>query len=461
MKTRFAPSPTGFVHVGNIRTALFSLLCALSEQGDFLLRVEDTDQERSKVEFETALKKDMLWLGLAWQEGVDVGGANAPYRQSERAAIYDDYYQKLEAQGRAYPCFCSEEQLSLSRKLQRTRGLAPRYAGTCRHLSEEERAAKLAEGLIPSLRFRAPDNEVVEFQDLVKGAQQFQTSDIGDFIIRRSAGTASFMFCNAIDDAMMQVTHVVRGEDHLTNTPRQLMILKALDLPAPQYAHISLILGMDGAPLSKRNGSCSVQDLRGMGYLPTAILNYLARLGHYFEANDLFSLEALGRAFEIKHLSHSPAKYDQAQLNYWQKRSLQALTDDEFEGYLGDFAAGIPEGKKALFLRMIRPNIQFNHEIEPWKKVFFEPLALEDNAAIKEAGSAFFDVCIDCVQKELDYAATVSALKEALSVKGKGLFMPLRLALTGETHGPELALVFELLGKEALLKRFEHAKQQG
>jgi glutamyl-tRNA synthetase len=457
VKTRFAPSPTGLVHVGNIRTALFNYLMAAHGAGDFLLRIEDTDLERSKPEFEEALKVDMEWLGLNWQEGADIGGPNGPYHQSERADIYNDYYQKLEDEDLAYPCFCSEEQLALSRKLQRARGLAPRYAGTCRSLSQEEIQTKISEGIKPSLRFRIPDNETVEFEDLVKGKQQFKTNDIGDFIIRRSSGASSFMFCNGIDDAMMKVTLASRGEDHLTNTPRQLLILKALKLPAPEYAHISLIFGSDGSPLSKRNGSRSIRDLREMGYLPEAIVNYLARLGHYYESNAFMSLEALAKNFDMKNLSTSPAKYDVSQLNYWQKQALASLSDEAFMSYISVFIDGVPEDKKSAFVTMVKPNIQFNHEVEQWKDVLFGELALESNEIIANAGKAFFELCIECVNQDMAYKEMLNVLKEKLSVKGKGLFMPVRFALTGEQHGPELAPIFEILGKENLIKRFEQA----
>src|SRR3990167_7034335 len=311
VKARFCPSPTGLVHMGNIRTALFNALFVKGHHGIFLLRIEDTDKERSKAEYTTYLQEDLNWLGLEWNEGPGVGGKNGPYQQSERQAIYDKYYQELESQGLAYPCFCREEQLTLIRKIQRSQGKPPRYPGTCRHLTKEQVETKFREGEKAALRFKVDDETVVTFTDLVKGKQTFYGHDIGDFIIRRTDGTPPFMFCNAIDDATMGVNHVLRGEDHLTNTPRQIMMLEALHLPVPHYAHISLIIGGDGAPLSKRTGSRSVQELRAEGFHPIAIDNYLARLGHHYEEETkLMSLDELAATFKIESLGSAPARFD-------------------------------------------------------------------------------------------------------------------------------------------------------
>src|SRR3989338_10498602 len=293
MKTRFCPSPTGYLHLGNVRTALFSALLAKHLHGCFLLRIEDTDKTRSDEVFTHALIEDMRWLNLQWQEGVDVGGNFGPYYQSQRQQIYDDYYQRLIAMKMAYPCFCTEEQLTLQRTLQQKAGKPPRYSGACRHLSQEEINKKLANDLKPVLRFAIPENEIISFTDMVRGSQQFNSNDLGDFVIRRTDGTAPFMYGNAIDDALMGVTHVLRGEDHLTNTPRQIALLQALNLTAPIYGHISLIVDEHGAPLSKRSGSLSVQELREMGYFPIAVNNYLARLGHHFVETGLMDLHTL------------------------------------------------------------------------------------------------------------------------------------------------------------------------
>jgi glutamyl-tRNA synthetase len=460
MKTRFAPSPTGRVHLGNIRTALFNVLLAHAHDAPFMLRIEDTDRERSKACYAQDLMDDMRWLGLDWQEGVDAAGKLGPYRQSERADIYAQYYQMLLDKGLAYPCFCSEEQLAVSRKLQRARGQAPRYAGTCAGISADEAKQRIAAGEQSSLRFRVPKDEVIAFDDYVKGRQSFQSNDIGDFIIRRSSGSASFMFCSALDDALMAVTHVLRGEDHLTNTPRQLMILSALGLQAPIYGHISLITGSNGAPLSKRNGSRSVQDLKEQGFLPLAIVNYLARLGHYYADNALMSLAQLADQFTQKHLSQSPARFDEVQLLFWQRQVVAIQTVDELLAWMGEeLLSALPAEKHALFVKTIQPNIVFAHDAKKWVGIFSEaPLAFSDEATsiINTAGSIFFKTAAEGVKQfGVDNKAVCEHIKTTLQVKGKSLFMPLRVALTGETHGPEMVGIFALLGADRLIQRLE------
>ena len=301
IRTRFSPSPTGMLHLGNVRAALFSLLYAKKMDGIFLLRIEDTDATRSEQKYLDSLQEELHWLGLQWQEGPGVGGPHGPYCQSERGGIYAQYYQQLEDEGRAYPCFCSDQELALNRKLQLSRGQAPRYPGTCRKLSKETVAKRLEAGEKPALRFQVPQNTMIEFNDLVKGHQKFNSDDIGDFIIRRADGSSSFMFCNAIDDSLMGVTHILRGEDHLANTPRQLMILQALQMRAAEYGHLSLITGDDGAKLSKRHGSSSLNDLIEQGFLPHAVVNYLARLSHTYEQQSLLSFNELAIHFHLEN----------------------------------------------------------------------------------------------------------------------------------------------------------------
>ena len=465
MKTRFCPSPTGLIHLGNARTALFNALLAKHAQGTFLLRIEDTDMERSKNEFTQALMRDLCWIQAKWDEGPDIGGQYGPYWQSEREAIYNRYYKKLESMDLAYPCFCSEEQLKLSRKVQRASGQAPRYTGTCAHLSETEIKAKIAQGLKPSLRFRVPKNTMIEFDDLVKGKQKFNSDDIGDFIIRRSTDAPSFMFANAIDDSMMQVTHAIRGEDHLTNTPRQLMILQALEMPAPQYGHASLILGHDNSPFSKRHGSKSLQELREDGWLYEAIINYLARLGHYYADNDFMSLNQLAEKFSLEHLSRSPAKFDPQQMLYWQKEAINRISNAQFWQWLKEHAINtnaIPTTLHDTFITAIKPNTIFPQDTAHWIDIIFnDTLLFNENATtkIKAAGKQFFTTAIVAAQRfGSDTKAITEYIKAQCEVKGKALFMPLRFALTGEQHGPELAPLGKLLGAEKILQRLTHAR---
>ncbi len=456
MKSRFCPSPTGMMHLGNTRTALFNALLARKDKGVFLLRIEDTDQVRSELRYTNILLDDLQWLGLNWQEG--------PYHQSERQAVYDKYYKQLEAEGLAYPCFCSEEQLALQRKVQLASGKPPRYAGGCCNLSKEEIAAKIAAGEKPTLRFRVPETHEIIFHDLVHGEQHFNSDDIGDFIIRRANGTSSFMFCNAIDDSLMHVTHALRGEDHLTNTPRQIMILRALNLSEPQYGHISLIMGSDGAPLSKRNGSRSLRELRDEGFLPEALLNYLARLGHRYEQEHYMSLDDLAANFNVDNLGKSPARFDNSQLIYWQKHAVAGLDQDNFWDWLGaETKEFIPAAKLNMFFETAKANWNFPAEIANWAKILFAGFDYdeEQKAIIKDAGILFFDTALKAIEQHgAAYIACINELKQHLSISGKALFMPLRIALTGERHGPEMAHVFELLGAEQLKLRLMQARTQ-
>lgn len=459
IKTRFSPSPTGMLHLGNVRAALFSALFAKKMQGIFLLRIEDTDVSRSEEKYIDMLQDDLHWLGLDWQEGPGTDGPNGPYWQSHRLKIYEKYYQQLENMGRAYPCFCTEQELALNRKIQLSRGHAPRYPGTCRALSKEEIGKRLAKGLKPSLRFRVPQETQIEFLDLVKGQQKFNSDDIGDFIIRRADGTSSFLFCNAIDDSLMEITHVLRGDDHLANTPRQLMILQSLQMRTAQYGHLSLITGDDGTPLSKRHGSYSLHDLHQQGYLPLAILNYLGRLSHVYEEHHLMSFIELADAFQVEKLSRASARFDKHQLLHWQKEAVMSLDLDAAWQWIGQLS--IPEHAKDLFIDVMRKNILFPEEAKRWASILFsDPLSLseENTTIIQQAGKTFFSELLHAVQQHgIDLKTILQELKNKLGISGKSLFLPIRIALTGEEHGPELAHIASLLGKEKMLSRVHSA----
>ncbi len=459
MKTRFAPSPTGLMHFGNLRTAMFNYLFAKKEQGTFVLRIEDTDLERSTTEYCDNLITDLLWLGLQWQEG--------PYKQSERTAIYDKYYQQLEAQNLVYPCFCTEEELAVTRKVQLASGLPPRYPGTCKKLGPAEIQAKIAAGIKPTLRFQVPPNKTIEFVDLIKGKQLFKSNDLGDFIIRRQNGSASFMLCNAIDDAEMGITHALRGDDHLTNTPRQIMILEALNLPVPKYGHFPMINGIDGAPLSKRNGSESIQSLREQGYLPLAVLNYLSRLGHYYESNKLLAIAELAENFNINNINTSPARHDNTHLRHWQKESILALSSKDFWLLIKqDVEHIVPIDKNMEFADLILPNILMPNEALSWANAFFATRlpVLEEKYKIilYQAGKQFFTTAQDFLQQQPDASLEdlLTAIKTATGTKGKALFMPVRIALTGKEHGPELAKILTLMGNTTAKLRFAQAASQ-
>src|SRR5436309_1674300 len=276
MRVRFAPSPTGQLHVGNVRTAIFNWLLARGHHGTFILRLEDTDLERSTRESESGILNDLRWLGLDWDEGPDIGGSRGPYRQSERLHLYQSYAKELLASDRAYYCFCSTADLERDRQAAVREGRPARYAGTCRGLSPAEAEARIAAGERPAVRFRIPEDRDVVFRDVVRGEVRFAIDVIGDLVILRADGTPAYNFAVVVDDALMQVTHVVRGEDHISNTPRQILLYQALGFAPPAFAHLALVLGPDHSPLSKRHGPTSVAESRPKGYLPEALVNYLA-----------------------------------------------------------------------------------------------------------------------------------------------------------------------------------------
>ena len=442
--TRFAPSPTGDLHLGNARTALFSLLLARNAGGRFVLRIEDTDLARSQEQHTLQLMDDLRWLGLDWDAGPDQEDERGPYRQSARGELYSAHFAALERAGLAYPCFCTALELEVSRKTQIAAGRPPRYAGTCRELSEAQRNEKRAAGIATTWRFRVPVGRRIEFEDFVHGPQSFSSDDIGDFVIRRSDGTPAFFFCNAVDDASMGVTHVLRGEDHLTNTPRQLMILEALQLPAPQYGHVSLIVGCDGAPLSKRHGATSVRDYRERGYLPQALLNHLFRLGHSSAEHAVLSLDAMAKAFDARHLGRAPSRFDEQQLDVWQKEVAHHLPQEQARDWLaGALPAGLDAATTRAFIEAVLPNIVLPAEAKAWADIVFgAPPALqsEDEELVRSAGASYFSAGRDAAAANgNDLSAIVSAIKSATGKKGAELFKPLRLALTGRSHGPELA----------------------
>lgn len=462
IKTRFCPSPTGYVHLGNIRTALFNALYAKGHAGKFLLRIEDTDRARSDEKYTLALEKDLFWLGLDWDEGPERGGDAGPYWQSQRQEIYDNYYQILQEKSLAYPCFCTEQQLKVARKVQLASGKPPRYPGTCRELSSDEVQEKFEQGLQATLRFKIPANKTIVFHDLLRGKQRIDTNVLGDFIIRRSDGTPPFMYCNAIDDALMGVTHVLRGEDHLTNTPRQLMILEALDLPVPIYCHISLITGSDGAPLSKRHGSKSLQELCEEGYLPLALVNYLARLGHYYTDEELLSLDELAKKFTTEALSSSSARFDPKQMLYWQHQTILHIDDQLLWDWMGEKVhALVPPEKKADFIVTIRPNVTFPRDAFHWARIIFEAeLGFNDVAEdiLQSAHPEYFQtVLATFAEHGPDLKVILAALKTHHGLKGKTLFQPMRIAVTGQLQGPELAQIFTLMSPDLLKARFEQA----
>jgi glutamyl-tRNA synthetase len=444
------------LHLGNARTALFNFLLARRYGGRFVLRIEDTDASRTQEAMVGALCTDLAWLGLDWDEGPDRLGPHAPYRQSQRTAIYQQYFQRLESEQLAYPCFCSNLELDLARRAQLAAGRPPRYAGTCRELNADERAARLAQGRKPSLRFRVPAGRRIEYEDLVYGAQSYLSDDIGDFIIRREDGSAAFFFSNALDDALMGVTHVLRGEDHLSNTPRQRLLLEALALPPPHYGHVSLLVGEDGAPLSKRHGATGVRELREAGYASQAVCNHLFRLGHSTPLNQMLSAPQMAAAFDLPHLQRAPAHFELAQLRHWQSEWVHGLTAGQARDWLRPILPPhLTPGQADAFIAAVLPNIVLAEDARLWQQIIFgEALSYEEPAlrTAREAGPEFFTAAANAIGDRAD----IGALRSATGRKGAAFFMPLRAALTGRLHGPELAPLLAAMPAEQVRARLLH-----
>ncbi len=445
--TRFAPSPSGFLHLGNVRTALFSLLAALPD-GRFLLRIEDTDRARVSALFTDALLEDLDWLGL----GAYVD-RSAVWYQSARAEIYRAHLDALAQKGFSYPCFCTPAELAAGREQARARGLPPRYAGRCARLPKAEGAARLARGEPAAWRFRVPRGEMLHFGDRVRGPQAVPTDGLGDFVITRASGEPMFFFANAIDDALAGVTLVLRGEDHLPNTPRQILLLKALALPVPEYGHLPLVLNEAGAPLSKREGATSVRDLRDQGFLPLAIVNYLARLGATVPCDHVADLEELARVFSVDHIGRAPAHFDHRQLLHWQKLAFAQLPDETLASWL---PGGVPKEQRTAFVRAVRPNAAFARALQDWVAVVYgeDPVCLDGAAkeALQAVGRPFLDAALAALGEGAPPGELPARLKAA-GFAGKRLFHALRAALTGSLEGPEMRDLLVLMPPAIIRRR--------
>jgi glutamyl-tRNA synthetase len=443
--TRFAPSPTGLLHLGNARTALFSWLYARHQGGRFVVRIEDTDTDRSRREHVTALLEDLAWLGLDYDAGPGRDDGLGPYFQSERAPLYAAAFARLEADGRAYPCYCTELELEVARATQKSRGEPPRYPGTCRRLDAAGRARRAAEGRAVPLRFAVPAGITIAYEDLVRGAQSFHSDALGDFVIRRADGTASFLTSNALDDARMRITHVLRGEDHVANTPLQLMLLDALGEQAPQYGHLPLLVGHDGAPLAKRRGAQSVAGLRAEGYLAQAVLNLLYRLGHSAAVEGWLERDTMIGAFRPDHLGRAPARLDAAQLTHWQKEAVRHAPAEALAAWL---PAIVPPAARMAFLAAVRANLVLPGDALPLAEIVYGVLGRPEGAirqAIAAAGEATYVAALAALDAGGDWQAITRAVREATGRKGRELYQPLRAALTHALEGPELGPLLALM----------------
>ena len=461
--TRFTPNPAGLLHLGNARTALLNFLAARHSGGRFILRVEDTDESRTADRLMDDLFEDLHWLGLDWDEGPDVGGPHATYRQLQRQAIYERWLAQLDAAGLTYPCFCTPSELKAAHRGQKS-GKPLRYPGTCRELCEEERAERLVRGQPAAIRFRVPQGKVLKFTDLVHGVQSSRSDDIGDFILRRGDGSTALFFSNAIDDALMEVSLVLRGEDHLSNTPRQLLVLQALGLPIPCYAHVALLRGADSAPLSTRRGAQTVRELRHRGYLPQALRNYLVRLGHTYSAEGWLEEAQMRADFDVRRLGRAAARFDEAQLHHWQREAVAHLCPIGLRFWLADqLPAELGQEVRDQFCAAIRHYIEFPADAKYWVDVVFHQLqerSPEAQAAIRDAGEQFFITALRVLKESsAEFTLAAQRISQLTDLEGQQLHVPLRAAITGQTNGPELGPLLPLIPAEEVASRLASAQQ--
>jgi len=457
VRVRFAPSPTGFLHIGGVRTALFNWLYARQQQGVFILRIEDTDQSRSTDESIQAIIDGMKWVGLDWDEG--------PYRQTERMDLYRSHAMRLLQAGRAYWCVCKAEELEARRKEAEAKGLSPRYDGRCRSLGITNPAGDAA------LRFKAPQEGQTVVDDLIKGKIVFDNAVLDDLIILRSNGYPTYNFSVVVDDALMKITHVVRGDDHLTNTPRQVPIFEALGFPVPHFGHLPMILGADKTRLSKRHGATSIMAYRDMGYLPEAMVNYLGRLGWSHGDQELFTRQELIEKFSWRQVQTSAAVFNPDKLLWINAeyiktsppaRVAEALVPLLEEAGLGDEVRGTTAEWLAQLVVLVKERAKTLVEMVEWVKPYFGPVApFEEDAAKKFLTQAAAPTLSKLVERfeafsvfsKSEWEAAFKKLVEEEGIKMGQLAQPVRVALTGRTASPGLFEVMEVLGRERTLHR--------
>lgn len=473
-RVRFAPSPTGPFHIGGARSALFNWLLAKRYGGKLILRIEDTDIERSSKESEENIMTALRWLGITWDEGTDVGGPYGPYRQTERLDTYRQCTEQLLSSGKAYYCYCTETELETERQQQLDKGETPRYLGHCRHLTESQQQELAEAGRKPVVRFLVPEHQQIVFTDLVRGTVSFESDGVGDFVIVKSDGFPVYNYAVVVDDAMMAVSHVIRAEEHLSNTPRQILLYEALNFKMPEFGHVSLILGKDKTKMSKRHGATSVDQYRKLGYLPEAIVNYLALLGWSPTGEEeIFSSDELIEQFSMDRVAKNPAVFDIDKLNWINAQYMKKLSTTELTALALPHlqAAGFVnhelDAEQAAWLvnvvEAVREYISYVAQIVDFVPMFFaDHVEFEDEAAKAIVLDADVPKVMEVFSSKvqalttIDAEAAKSVLKSIVKetkLGGKKVYMPIRVALTGMVHGPELDQLIPLLGKEKVLSR--------
>ncbi len=476
IRVRFAPSPTGYLHVGGARTALYNWLFARSRSGSFILRIEDTDTSRSTDEAIVQIISSMEWLGLGWDEGPGRPGAYGPYRQMERAALYRQASGQLLSEGKAYRCYCTEEELDEDRKRARAAGRPIVYCGRCRELSAAGEQAFIAEGREAVIRLRMPETGRTVVRDLIHGDVEFENAQLGDFILVRSNGVPTYNFAVAVDDAAMEITHVVRGDDHLANTPRQLILLAAMGKQAPAYAHLPLILGHDRSPLSKRHGSVSVEEFRARGYVREALINYLALLGWSYDAETtLFSVDELVEKFSLERVGSTAAVFDTEKLLWMNGHYIRVLSAGELEARIEEYIKGtslegLPgkDGKPGLaeLVPLVQEKMKTLADFLDLTDFFFLPLEFEPEIIEKLRGSvqpaAVLEKAIQVLYElpDFDTGTIEASLRRAaadMDIKVGKFLQPLRIAVSAKMVTPGMFETLAVLGREESLARLKAA----
>lgn len=479
VRVRYAPSPTGHLHIGNARTALFNYLFARHNGGDFIIRTEDTDRKRHVDTGEQDQFTYLKWLGMDWDEASDVGGDFGPYRQSERQDIYNRLIDELIEKDLAYKCYATSEELEEMREKQREQGIAPHYDGRHAHLTPEEQQAFEAEGREPVIRIRVPENKTYTFNDLVKGEISFDSKDIGgDYVIRKVDGTPTYNFAVAVDDHYMEITHVLRGDDHISNTPKQLVVYEAFGWQAPQFGHMTLIINAEtGKKLSKRDETILqfIEQYKHIGYTPEALFNFITLLGWSPKGEEeIFSQEELIEMFDADRLNTSPAAFDPKKLEWISNQYIKAMDDQAvLELALPHLKEeGIyDESKHDWFVKLAglyKEQMSYGAQLVDLASLFFgDDLSFGQGEKEVLSGETVPEVLasfkkhlaeVDPFTKDNIFKA-IKAVQKETGVKGRNLFMPIRVATTGEQHGPELPLAIELMGLEKVLKHIEKAEE--
>ncbi|MBG9977921.1 glutamate--tRNA ligase [Ruoffia tabacinasalis] len=486
IRVRYAPSPTGELHIGNARTALFNYLFARHNGGEFIIRTEDTDTRRNLDYGEASQLDNLSWLGIDWDESPLNPGEYGPYRQSERLSIYQPLIDQLIEEDKAYKCYMTEEELEAEREAQRARGEMPHYGGQHSNLTQKERDAFEAEGRVPAIRFRVPADEVYEFEDMVKGKVSFESKNIsGDWVIQKKDGMPTYNFAVAVDDHFMEISHVLRGDDHIANTPKQMMIYDAFGWEYPKFGHMTLIVNSEtNKKLSKRDGGILqfIEQYRRLGYLPEAMFNFITLLGWSPKGEDeIFSKEEFIKIFDVDRLSTSPAAFDTKKLEWINNTYVKAASLDEIvdlslphlqEAGLID---GEPDKKEIEWARKLvslyHDEMSYGAQIVDLSSLFFNDDLHIDEASKEELSQETASVVIDAMAEKLEALPAAEFVSENIKpltkeiqketgVKGRKLFMPIRIAVSGQMHGPDLPSVIEVLGKEKALDHIKQVKTQ-